>query len=182
MKRFFFTALSIITLITTSICTPKTKDTKTKNREKLVNKLVKNRFEVRIDGQYNMLTTLMCAILIKNKKMIELLLKLGANPNTQDYYGQTALMHSDDSTITKLLLEHNADPNIACETGLTPLMNAVINYDVTTIKLLLKHQADPYLEDNYGRTAFDYARRLNEDVYIKETVFNLLDKHKSKLR
>lgn len=148
------------------------------NREKLVAKLLKNRFEMRLpNGKRNLVTTLMCATMINNIKMAKLLLQLEANPNEQDYYGQTALMYSVDHTMTKLLLNYDADPNITCENGNTPLIIAISEKNIKSIKLLLRHGANPYLKNNNGLHAFDITRQLPDDMYVKDTIFNLLDKY-----
>ena len=67
----------------------------------------------------------------KNKKTaaVEMLLRLGANPNAQDKQTLTALMH------------------------------AVKNGDLEMIKILRSANADPHIKDYWGQTALDFARQ-----------------------
>jgi len=56
----------------------------------------------------------------RNTEKVEELLKKGVNVNTQDKAGSTALhfaVMNDDKKLVKLLLDHNADPNIKSQQG-----------------------------------------------------------------
>lgn len=59
--------------------------------------------------------------------------------------------------IVKMLLEHNADPNIREQGGFTPLHAAAQNGDEEMIRLLLFGGADLTLKSHDGRTALDMA-------------------------
>jgi ankyrin repeat protein len=58
----------------------------------------------------------------------------------------------------KLLLEHGADPNTQDEYGDTPLHWAAFGDNVEVVKLLLEYGADPTVKDKDGRTPLDLAR------------------------
>jgi ankyrin repeat protein len=58
----------------------------------------------------------------QKEELIELMLKLGANPNAQDRDGRTALMHAIDhrdsyTNIVKILIKYGANLNIKDKRG-----------------------------------------------------------------
>ena len=55
----------------------------------------------------------------------------------------------------ELLLEHDADPNIQDNEGLTALMYACKHSSVEAVELLLKYGADPNIKDNKGYNICD---------------------------
>jgi ankyrin repeat protein len=88
-------------------------------------------------------TPLMFAALYGDARSIGLLLDKGADPNTTNDAGATALLWAvDDVEATRLLLEHGADPNVRSTDGLTPLLLAAGRFGSGAIvKLLLDHGA-----------------------------------------
>lgn len=88
-------------------------------------------------------TPLMYATLYGDARSVALLLDKGADPNTKNDAGATALLWAvDEPEATRLLLEHGADPNVRSADGLTPLLlaaNHLGSGDV--VKLLLDHGA-----------------------------------------
>lgn len=90
-------------------------------------------------------TPLMSAVLYADAETVRLLLNAGADPNTRNDAGATALMWGvDDLDKTRLLLRHGADANARSDDGRTPLLVAAAwsqSYDV--IKLLLDRGANP---------------------------------------
>jgi ankyrin repeat protein len=79
-------------------------------------------------GNYQFIkrTSLNVAASQNNADAVEILLKHGANPNTQDERGDTALhwatlFQLPDEKVFKLLLDHNANPNVRDDSGKTPL-------------------------------------------------------------
>jgi ankyrin repeat protein len=90
-------------------------------------------------------TPLMSAALYGDARAVAELLEKGADPNTKNDAGATALLWAvDDAEITRQLLEHNADPNVKSADGLTPLMMAAAHLgSVEVVKLLLDHGAKP---------------------------------------
>ena len=64
------------------------------------------------------------------------------------------------------LLNKNADPNIADETGSTPLFWAVKFGNKELAELLLKNKADKSIKDSQGMTPFEYALQTNNKDII----------------
>ena len=67
----------------------------------------------------------------------------------------------------RLLLEYGADPNTADGTGNTALAKASIYGNAGTVKLLLEHGADPDIRNNKGQTVFDILKSWYPDKYDK---------------
>jgi ankyrin repeat protein len=100
-------------------------------------------------------------------RIIELFLKNGADPNTEEtFFKDTCLFHCKSYTLVKLLLRYNADPNKKNIFGNTVLYYL---YDYDIIKLLLQHNADPNLQNNYGNTLLH-----NMPFENKKKIINLL--------
>ena len=74
---------------------------------------------------------------------VGLLLDHGADPNTRNDAGATALLWAvDEPETTRLLLEHGADPNVRSADGVTPLLLAAGRFGSgDVVKLLLDHGA-----------------------------------------
>lgn len=90
----------------------------------------------------------------------------GADVNSLDKYGQTALMlaavHGNDAVV-EMLIERGAELNITAKYGLSALMLAIINHHENTVKLLVHANADIWLRGRgapgfMNKTAFDLAR------------------------
>ncbi|AZA78066.1 ankyrin repeat domain-containing protein [Chryseobacterium sp. G0186] len=64
------------------------------------------------------------------------------------------------------LLKRNADPNIADDTGYTPLFWAVKFGNMELIQLLLQYKADRSKKDSMGMTPFEYALKTNNKEII----------------
>lgn len=83
------------------------------------------------------------------------------NPNRM-YYGRSLLQQTcqhyyEDAKGVKLLLRVGADPNIADDQGVTPLMCAAKDGKATSLKLLLEGGADIHQVSHKGHTAFTTA-------------------------
>ena len=88
------------------------------------------------------------------------LLKSGADPNSKNAVGASALMWAvDDFEKTRLLIEAGADVNAKSDDGRTPLIVAVGKFGSSPIvKLLLDHGANPAVKipgPNGDSTAFE---------------------------
>jgi ankyrin repeat protein len=96
-------------------------------------------------------TPLMYAALYGDTRSAGLLLDKGADPNTRNDAGATALLWAiDEPEITRLLLEHGADANARSADGMTPLLLAAARFGSgDVVRLLLDHGAkldhDPVL-------------------------------------
>lgn len=118
----------------------------------------------------------------KAVQIVELLLQYNADPNIgKNTDGDTSLIIScyrKYYSITKMLLDHKANPNDKNREGNTPLMVACHNSKNGDMKefvnLLLKYGADPELKDAKGKTALQIIMD-NENDYSGEIAKLLLD-------
>jgi ankyrin repeat protein len=112
-----------------------------------------------------------------NETILTTLLKNGANINTQDNFGQTALhialtlTKSDPFNIkfAESLIKHNADVNIQDTLGDTPLHVAILfhnpkefNIDLTDVIKLLIPKTNLTLKNNYNERAEDIANKFKK--------------------
>ncbi len=82
----------------------------------------------------------------EDAKIIKLLIKSGANPNSLSDNGNTALDGSifrSSIPRVKALLENGADPNLCNSSGYTHLIEASRRGNLEIVKMLLEHGADP---------------------------------------
>jgi len=112
---------------------------------KLQNLLESNKNIKKINKKYkydSRRTLLIFATINRNRKIVKLLIKYGANINLIDRFGKTAFMYAIqnvDLLMIRLLLSRGADPNIAMIwNNYTPLMSAVQIGDIKLVKLLLQ--------------------------------------------
>lgn len=107
-------------------------------------------------------TALMYATDTDDRKMISLLIELGADVNIQDEDGQTALMNAifvNATNSAKFLIKHGANINVKDNNGQTPLMIAALSNEPEIGELLILKGANVYAVDNYGYDAFSIARQ-----------------------
>lgn len=72
----------------------------------------------------------------------------------------TPLLHAvreDNANMAKLLLEFNAQVDLANSRGMTPLMYAARNGNIELVRLLVNHGADVRLRSREGNTACEFA-------------------------
>lgn len=102
-----------------------------------------------------------------NNEVAKYLIENVKDINSNSGYG-TALMAAvvkKNVELTRFLLEHKADPNIADSNGTTAMHYAVIFENLELVKLLVKAKANTNLKDNRGNTAIDYVRiNKNESI------------------
>ena len=102
-----------------------------------------------------------------NNEVAKYLIENIKDINSNSGYG-TALMAAvvkKNVELTRFLLEHKADPNIADSNGTTAMHYAVIFENLELVKLLVKAKAKTNLKDNRGNTAIDYVRiNKNESI------------------
>ncbi len=96
-------------------------------------------------------------------------LNLGIAPNGQDEKKRTPLFfiafsvktddnsRENDLSNAQSLLAAGANPDIADENGITPLMMASYHHKAKLVSLLLKNGADPSLQSDKGVTAARFA-------------------------
>eukprot|EP00026_Physarum_polycephalum_P006814 Phypoly_transcript_06867.p1 GENE.Phypoly_transcript_06867~~Phypoly_transcript_06867.p1 ORF type:complete len:482 (-),score=28.27 Phypoly_transcript_06867:138-1583(-) len=98
--------------------------------------ILNNVIHLNIDAKYNEYTALYYACMNENERLVEILLKRGANPNMQVDGEPAILLHNVWSrTIFNLLVDYKADVNIGI------LYN---NYGTKVYKLLLHSIMDSY--------------------------------------
>lgn len=94
---------------------------------------------------------------------IEMLLKLGADVNSADKHGKTALHdaclkgHVDSA---RLLLDRGAKIGARDEDGAAPLHDAALGGSTKVIELLLARKAEIDARDSKGLTPLDYALKM----------------------
>jgi hypothetical protein len=92
--------------------------------------------------------------------MMRRLLEAGANVDTTDSLGKTALMEAvrrGNGKAARLLLQFGASTNRVGPDGRTLLMYAAAGKDVDLARKLLLGEASVYQRDNQGRTVLHYA-------------------------
>ncbi len=112
-------------------------------------------------------STLILACYRGNTEVAEYLAKRVKDINYKSDNG-TALAAAavkGDTKMAKVLLENKADPNIADDLGVTPLVYAVQFENIDLIKLLLEYNASKTYKDKEGRTPQDHAEfTKNQEV------------------
>ncbi|XP_014229656.1 ankyrin-1-like [Trichogramma pretiosum] len=101
-------------------------------------------------------TPLFMAVYSRNEKVVELLLKHGANPNA---LGSTCLNKAiiyEDVKIVEIILKYGANLNILDENGRAPLHEASQDRSAEILEMLLKEGANPNIFDKSGKTPLHY--------------------------
>lgn len=105
-------------------------------------------------------TALHIATTRRDLTWMQFLVSKGANVNTPNVKGETALVVAVNLGFNEgaeLLIGNGAAVDARNRTGETPLITAVHNRNVGLMRLLLKAGADPDRADNSGRSSRDYA-------------------------
>jgi predicted DNA-binding WGR domain protein len=98
------------------------------------------------------------------------LIRPGADINTQDHEGCTALRwaaYLKNAGIVTALITSGAELNIRCDKGCTPLMESSWKGNIEIVKMLLKHGAEVKVKDNDGHTILEYAHDSNSKEIIE---------------
>lgn len=102
----------------------------------------------------------MQAVFYAKPPVVKVLLEKGAQVNTRDKFGKTALMEaafSENAGIVKALLAKGANVNARDRFGKTALMVAAFSGSVEIVRALVAKGADVGVRDSFGRTALDEA-------------------------
>jgi ankyrin repeat protein len=120
---------------------------------------------------------LMAATLFGDARMVELLLKHGADPNQPNSARATALMWAaPDIDKVRLLLARGADVNARSESERTALLVAAsLPGTVGVLQLLLERGADLRAQDRAGATALSLAIRSSDVDVVRFLVERGLD-------
>ena len=112
-----------------------------------------------------------------DRQEVTSLLDAGADINSLDKHGQTALMNAarrGDTELVQLLVENGANLNHTAKYRLTALMLAVINGHKDIVKILANAGADTSLKGSpsrFAKTPLEYALAHGFDeiaVILKE--------------
>ena len=105
---------------------------------------------------------LIAAVRARDTTAVERLIVAGAQVNTRDETGHTALglaVLNADTAMCELLLANRADADLPCPGGLTPVMLAADGGAIGAWHALRGGSPDFALRDDLGRDAMDHARR-----------------------
>ena len=116
-----------------------------------------------VKGDMNLLE----AVTTRNAAKLKELLAKGADPNSRDTEGSTALQKAVENGMTdivKILLENKADPNNVKD-GSDPLLLKAASYlpdNTEIVKMLLQHGANPNVKQEGGTTILHLAAMYNK--------------------
>merc|ERR1711963_215881 len=119
---------------------------------------VRGQYEVQDDRTVHTVTPLWCAAVAGKLKVVEVLVKYGADVNSVSDTGSTPVRSACFMThldIVKLLVENNADIQRPNYNGGTCLINSV--QSVELCEFLLRHGAHANAQDVQNKTALHYA-------------------------
>lgn len=91
--------------------------------------------------------------------MVEHLLKRGANPNGGSGLPLAFAIMMKNKKAIELLVSKGADVNFKGKNGFRPLMTAVVEGDEEVMSILLKLGADHKLKDDQGLDVFDWSKK-----------------------
>lgn len=114
---------------------------------------------------YEMIQQLFQLVRSDDASRLQGLFERGFNaPNIRDGKGNTLLMlasYNGQHEMTRVLLEHGGDPQIANDMGQIPLAGAAFKGDTAMARLLLEHGADVNAQMADGKTPLMFAAMFN---------------------
>jgi ankyrin repeat protein len=102
-------------------------------------------------------TVLHLATALGNESLVKLVLDRGVEKDSRDIYGIRPIHDAPNAIITRLLLDHGADPHIPNLFDETPLLAAAWRDDTEVIALLLAQKTNVNAQDGEGRTPLHRA-------------------------
>ena len=133
----------------------------------LIENIITNHGIEAFDGDKR--TAIIWASFFGQIKILEWLIKKGANVNHQDKIGYSSLHfcgQEQNIEVAKILLENGANPNILDKHDNSPLWTAIFNSKgkFELVELLRINNADPNQKNKYGRSPND----MTISTYDKE--------------
>ena len=150
------------------------------NLNNMLQKLLDEGADVELKNKFGT-TPLGFAIYHNDDKLVETLLRHGANPNVIDGNGlysplSEACVANKTSTV-KLLLNYGADVNYQynkSETALTVATKGCKHFEL--VQLLLEHGANPKLTDSYGQDTISGLSRYCRDKNSYKKMMKLIER------
>ncbi|MGL5813693.1 MAG: ankyrin repeat domain-containing protein [Aeromonas sp.] len=118
-----------------------------------------------IQGEEGITPLLWLVYETKDHKAVKLALKVGADPNYKNGFGENIVSSVAGSKFPELLdvvLDAGGDPNSLGENGVPAIFNAIGEARWADIKLLVEHGADLNLVDGPGRNSALYGAFINQ--------------------
>lgn len=109
-------------------------------------------------------TVLHLATALGNESLVKLVLDSGVEKDSRDIYGIRPIHDAPNAAITRLLLDHGADPHSPDKFDETPLLAAAWRDDPEVVTLLLAQKTNANAQDDQGRTPLHRAvskKRVN---------------------
>ena len=116
-----------------------------------------------VDATSMLGTTPLFPAVTTSAEMTKLLLDHGANPNARARTGATPILFTRGADVIALLLARGADAHARSKTGESSLMEAAIRGDVRAVKLLLENGVDVNAADHRGYTPLLLAAQYDGD-------------------
>ncbi|KAI0872394.1 hypothetical protein GGS24DRAFT_508835 [Hypoxylon argillaceum] len=109
--------------------------------------------------------------------IVSYLITKGAEVNSRNEARRSPLHLSVAySKVVELLLEKGADPNVVDLNERTPLHIATLGRHLSVIMALIDHRADAMIEDEWGNTALDLARTIENGGEVIELLEGVTEK------
>ena len=140
----------------------------------IVKELILGGVNVNIKDEHG-INPLMCACMLGEQEIVELLLKHGANVNEKNNAGFSALHYCRTGvSIAQLLIDFGADVNAKTNNGDTVLKYALMNRNKQMVKLLIENGANVNFEERLGESPLIMAVKTGDkdivEALLKENV------------
>lgn len=113
---------------------------------------------------------LLRACAIGNDLLVNVLIDLGADVNSKDEFGATALMlatNRNHKNVVQRLIDAKADVNERNIIDRTALMFASLKGNADIVKILINSNAVVDLKDDFGKTALSLAKKKNRQEIVE---------------